>query len=152
VRTIHRNIASAVIISSDNKVLLGQKDPKSGRAYADGSWLIPGGGIEPGETALEAALREVLEETGLIISAQQTELIEDKGRDTTRKTLSTGEEIIVQMQFFTFRVVLDHPASHLHVLPSDELPVLGWINLEELADYKLPAPSVLLFTKLGYLS
>lgn len=30
-------------------------------------WMVPGGGIEAGENAAEAAVREVLEETGLTI-------------------------------------------------------------------------------------
>jgi 8-oxo-dGTP pyrophosphatase MutT (NUDIX family) len=37
------------------------------RATIDGMWCIPGGGIDPGEHPAEAAAREILEETGLVI-------------------------------------------------------------------------------------
>ena len=41
-----------------------------GGPYA-GNWLLPGGGIEVGEPAEEAVIREVAEETGLVIAAPQ---------------------------------------------------------------------------------
>jgi 8-oxo-dGTP pyrophosphatase MutT (NUDIX family) len=37
----------------------------------DGWWELPGGGIDPGETYLEAAVREIREETGLVIDPAQ---------------------------------------------------------------------------------
>lgn len=34
-------------------------------------WLVPGGGIDPGETPAEAAVRELFEETGLAVTEEQ---------------------------------------------------------------------------------
>ena len=46
------------------QVLTLQRDNKPGLPYP-GLWDLPGGGREPGETPLDCALRETLEETGL---------------------------------------------------------------------------------------
>jgi 8-oxo-dGTP diphosphatase len=57
---------SAILVALDDRgrVLLVRQ---RGGFFA-GEWLLPGGGIEPGETAEEAMRREVLEETGLAVS------------------------------------------------------------------------------------
>jgi 8-oxo-dGTP pyrophosphatase MutT (NUDIX family) len=50
-----------VVIFNDRKEVLMVKHHQDGKDI----WLVPGGSIEEGENALEAARREVLEETGL---------------------------------------------------------------------------------------
>ncbi len=50
-----------VVILNDRKEVLMVKHHQDGKDI----WLVPGGSIEEGENALEAARREVLEETGL---------------------------------------------------------------------------------------
>ncbi|HEY6739149.1 MAG TPA: NUDIX domain-containing protein [Actinopolymorphaceae bacterium] len=63
-RIIERDVVRTVVLDSDDKVLLFHtQDP----TYPElGTWWeLPGGGIEPGETYLEAAVRELAEETGI---------------------------------------------------------------------------------------
>lgn len=50
-----------VAITPDNKLLLVQQYRFGNRTFTR---ELPGGGIEPGETPLEAGVRELLEETG----------------------------------------------------------------------------------------
>ena len=52
--------AIAVVIRDGKTLLVQRKRPPAG-----GQWGFPGGHVELGETALEAARRELLEETGV---------------------------------------------------------------------------------------
>jgi mutator protein MutT len=52
----------AIIVDRDRVVLV-----KRGHAPLQGEWSVPGGVLEVGETLRQAAVREVLEETGLCV-------------------------------------------------------------------------------------
>ena len=53
--------ASAAIFRDDGKLLIGLR----GKDPSNMVWSLPGGHIEPGETARAAALREIFEETSI---------------------------------------------------------------------------------------
>ncbi len=55
-----RAAASAAIFRDDAVLLVKRSKPP-----VSGVWSLPGGHIEPGERARDAALREVMEETGV---------------------------------------------------------------------------------------
>lgn len=57
---IHRDTARCIMINSENQICLLYSRAKD-------YYAIPGGGIEPGESLLQALNREILEETGYTI-------------------------------------------------------------------------------------
>lgn len=70
VHTVERNVARAVVLDIREQVLLFHtRDP----TYPElGTWWeLPGGGIDPGETFREATVRELAEETGIVVTPDQ---------------------------------------------------------------------------------
>jgi 8-oxo-dGTP diphosphatase len=53
----------ALVRDARGRLLMVQR----GHEPAAGTWSIPGGRVEPGESDAEAVAREVLEETGLVV-------------------------------------------------------------------------------------
>jgi 8-oxo-dGTP diphosphatase len=58
-------VAVGALVLHDGRLLVVER----GKPPAEGVWALPGGSIELGETMAEAAEREVLEETGVVVKA-----------------------------------------------------------------------------------
>lgn len=106
---------SAAIIVDRQWVLMVKRRVTEGEL----SWQFPAGGIEPGETPGQAAVREAVEETTLTVA-------EDKHLGD-RIHPKTGREM-----HYTACTVVDGVAS---VGDMDELAGVAWLSLAELPDY-----------------
>lgn len=65
-KNVHVGVG-AIVERRDFGILLVQRGSTESIARGYGKWSIPGGWLEFGETAFDAARREVEEETGLIV-------------------------------------------------------------------------------------
>lgn len=92
------------LIMKDNKVLFGKRKGKR----SNGTWCPPGGHVELGEDPKEAAIREVLEETGLKLSwakfiTYTNDVYPDSGHYVTMCFISkyeTGEVTVTEPEAF----------------------------------------------------
>ena len=110
--------ASAIIFDVARETILMTQRQDNRR------WCLPGGGMDPGESAAEACVREVLEETGL--EAQVTRLI---GIYTTPDILieyPDGNKI--QPVAFSFEAEITGGELGL----SDETIAFGWYTVSEI--------------------
>jgi len=137
-RTIHRDIVGAFIFSKDGKLLLGKN--RKGGVY-EGSFVVPGGGVDEGETKGEALRREILEETGIDINGNTTsELLQSSGG--SEKTLhDTGERVFVEMDFYRYRIDLSQNADEVVVRADSDWCDPHWFGLDELNSINLSEPT-----------
>lgn len=145
-RTIQRDIVGAFIFSSDKKLLLGK-----GGVYKD-CWLVPGGGIEPGETNEEAVIREVLEETGIDISQfKLQQMIGALSGESEKILRDTQEKVLVTMNFINYLVDIPMPADQIRLVTVDDFLEPRWFRSDELYHVELSPPTKTSLYKIGFI-
>jgi 8-oxo-dGTP diphosphatase len=80
-----------------------KRGPLAGKAY----WATPGGAVEDGETFVEAACRELFEETGIT----RTDVGQQVAERRFTLPLPDGEQVLADERYFVVRV-LDCQLSH----------------------------------------
>lgn len=111
------------IYNDQGQVILVQR----ARPPRQGTWGLPGGLIDLGETLVAAAQREVMEELGIPV--------EIGGLVTTFEPIYYDSEGKVEYHY----VVLEYWAHYLSGTPiaQDDAGACAWVNAEDLASYAL---------------
>jgi 8-oxo-dGTP pyrophosphatase MutT (NUDIX family) len=123
----HRSAARVVCLDADGRILLLRwRDPVSGELV----WEPPGGGVEPGESFLAAARRELAEETGLDPAA-----VRGPSVTVQRDFHWNGRHFAGPEEFFLARYPVARPELGRAGLMPDEREILtghAWLTAAEL--------------------
>jgi 8-oxo-dGTP pyrophosphatase MutT (NUDIX family) len=66
-----RRTARVFLVDGEDRILLLRFQTEHPAPALNQGWIVPGGGIDEGETLAEAAARELYEETGLVVGLEQ---------------------------------------------------------------------------------
>ena len=120
--TYYHNIAAAValVFTFEDKVLFTVRnvDPDKGK------WDLPGGFIDPNETAEEAACREIREELGLNLQPSDLKYI----------TTSPNNYLYKNVPYRTMDIFYECalPSDVINVAAEDEIQELIWVKRSEI--------------------
>lgn len=147
-RTINRDIVGGFIFSLEGKVLLGKN--RKGGVY-EGSFVVPGGGVDDRETKEQALIREMLEETGINIANCEIDAINIATGEHEKTLIDTSELVLVKMKFYDYRIRLLQNANDVVVRAEDDWLSPRWFTADELGKEDVSIPTGRTLRKIGFL-
>ena len=127
--------ADCVVTRPDGMLLLVQR----GRDPFRGCWALPGGFMEMDETIEHCAVRELQEETGIVVSEKQLTLVgiySALGRDPRGRTVTAAYAVRVPEDT---HALAGDDAADLRWWPIDQLPPLAFDH-DAILSAALPLP------------
>ncbi len=123
----------SVLVRQDDRVLLVRR----GRPPFVGTWALPGGKVNAGETLAAAAAREVLEETGIAVdNLHQIDVAEIIERDADGR--ATSHDVVI---VFSGEAGSGTPAA------GDDAAEARWVTKSDAAVMDLTADTRRVLTK-----
>ncbi|MGO4571539.1 NUDIX hydrolase [Microvirga sp. 2TAF3] len=125
-----RPSARLIVLAPSDRVLLFRFVHKRGPLAGQDYWATPGGGVEAGESFVEAAERELFEETGIAAMISEPHIAERK----FILQLSDGEHVMAEERFFLVRAAIDTLSRDRWT--AEEVEVMAdhrWWSVHELA-------------------
>lgn len=114
--TKNPRVGIGVFICKEGKFLMGKRMGSHG----EGTWTVPGGHLEYGESFADTAKREVLEETGLVINnvrfgAVTNDFFEEEGK-----------------HYVTVWMLSEYESGEATILEPDKFVEQGWFDFDSL--------------------
>ena len=113
----------AAVTVRGREVLLAER----GKPPSLGKWGIPGGAVEVGETREEAVVREVLEETNVLVKPVDLLTIFD--------SISRDEESKVRHHYILFEYLCEYVSGE--VIPGTDAPDARWVSIDDLGSVNI---------------
>ena len=111
-----------IMVFRNNKILLGKRhdDPEkaSSALHGEGTWTMPGGKLDFGETFEKGATREVFEETSIKVNSL--------------KVVCISNEIVSDAHFVTIGLLCEDFEGEPKVMEPEEITEWKWFDLNNL--------------------
>ena len=108
---------SVTVVVHEGKALILRRGP--GAPWMPGAWNLPGGGVDPGESPLRAAVRELKEEAGI-----------RPGRMRELRTIDMGPELGLLHPF------VSEGYRGTPRCADNENDLIDWVGLDDLRRFK----------------
>jgi 8-oxo-dGTP diphosphatase len=132
-------IGVGAVVIDGTKVLLVRR----GNEPLKGEWSLPGGAVELGETLQQGAVREVLEETGLVVVPAG--IVEVLDRITRDEILQNGASGRIRYHYVLVDFVCHVTGGALR--EGSDADEVRWMAREELGEYHLAPITVRVIEK-----